>query len=169
MPISYLMRLFNFHPVKIGKPTFIHGGRFDMFYTLHSIPTIGFKMEFQDQTFVYSSDHNNDPEVHRELLDKRPSSRRERYDELRNFPWDSKVIYHESGIAPLHTPISIPELPARRRSRRGSWSTISRKRIFPAKTALTLAKFGMENTLYFKTIPPAVRDGLPDHGRAEEP
>ena len=72
MPISYLMRLFDFHPVKIGKPIFIHGGRFDMFYTLHSIPTIGFKMEFQDQTFVYSSDHNNDPKIHEELAGQRP-------------------------------------------------------------------------------------------------
>ncbi|HOD15367.1 MAG TPA: cAMP/cGMP-dependent 3',5'-cyclic-AMP/GMP phosphodiesterase [Spirochaetota bacterium] len=152
MPISYLMRLFNFHPVKIGKPTFIHGGRFDMFYTLHSIPTIGFKMNFQDQTFVYSSDHNNDPEVHEELLNGGHITRR-RYDELRNFPWDSKVIYHESGIAPLHTPITyLNSLPKKTKKRIVVYHIA--KKDFPAKTALTLAKFGMENTLYFKTSHP---------------
>ncbi|MBN2158457.1 MAG: cAMP/cGMP-dependent 3',5'-cyclic-AMP/GMP phosphodiesterase [Spirochaetes bacterium] len=152
MPISYLMRLFTFHPVRIGKPAFIHGGKFDMFYTLHSIPTIGFKMEFQDQTFVYSSDHNNDPQIHRELLDAGLITQ-ERYNELRHFPWDSKVIYHESGIAPLHTPIAIlNSLPKKVRKRIVVYHIA--KKDFPAKTALTLAKFGIENTLYFKTSHP---------------
>ncbi len=152
MPISYLMRLFNFHPVKIGTPTFIHGGKFDMFYTLHSIPTIGFKMQFQDQTFVYSSDHNNDPAVHRELFESGFITR-ERYDELAAFPWDSKVIYHESGIAPLHTPIAyLNSLPKKTRKRIVIYH-IARKD-FPAKTDLTLARFGIEHTLNFKTSPP---------------
>jgi CRP-like cAMP-binding protein len=152
MPASYLMRLFNFHPVKIGIPSFIHGGRFDMFYTLHSIPTIGFKMNFQDQSFVYSSDHNNDPAIHRELLEKGIISRG-RHDELTRFPWDSKVIYHESGIAPLHTPIAILNaLPKKVRKRIVVYHIA--KKDFPAKTDLTLARFGIENTLYFKTAPP---------------
>ncbi len=152
MPITYLMRLFDFHPVRIGKPTFIHGGRFDMFYTLHSIPTIGFKMEFQDQTFVYSSDHNNDPGVHRELLDGGFITP-ERHRELGSFPWDSKVIYHESGIAPLHTPIAILNALPKKIRKKIVVYHIARKD-FPAKTALTLAKFGMENTLYFRTSHP---------------
>jgi CRP-like cAMP-binding protein/phosphoribosyl 1,2-cyclic phosphodiesterase len=152
MPISYLMRLFEFHPIRIGKPTFIHGGKFDMFYTLHSIPTIGFKMEFQDQTFVYSSDHNNDPKIRTDLLESGLITR-ERYDELDNFPWDSKVIYHESGIAPLHTPIAIlNSLPKHIKKKIVIYHIA--KKDFPEKTALMLAKFGIENTLYFKTSPP---------------
>ncbi|HNW29594.1 MAG TPA: cAMP/cGMP-dependent 3',5'-cyclic-AMP/GMP phosphodiesterase [Spirochaetota bacterium] len=152
MPISYLMRLFDFHPVRIGKPTFIHGGRFDMFYTLHSIPTMGFKMEFSDQTFVYSSDHNNDPGIHKELLGNGIITR-ERYEELVNFPWDSKVIYHESGIAPLHTPIAyLNSLPKKIKKKIVVYHIA--KKDFPSKTALTLAKFGIENTLYFKTKHP---------------
>jgi CRP-like cAMP-binding protein len=152
MPISYLMRLFDFHPVRIGKPTFIHGGRFDMFYTLHSIPTIGLKMKFQDQSFVYSSDHNNDPKVHRELLDAGLITT-ERHQQLSNFPWDSKVIYHESGIAPLHTPIAILNALPKKIKKKIVVYHIAKKD-FPAKTALTLAKFGIENTLYFKTSHP---------------
>ncbi len=152
MPISYLMRLFDFHPVRVGKPTFIHGGRFDMFYTLHSIPAMGFKMEFQDQSFVYSSDHNNDPAIHQELLGNGLITR-ERYDELVNFPWDSKVIYHESGIAPLHTPVAyLNSLPKKIRKKIVVYHIA--KKDFPAKTNLTLAKFGIENTLYFKTSHP---------------
>jgi CRP-like cAMP-binding protein len=150
--VEYLKKLFGFHPVTIGKPLFISGARFDMFYTLHSIPTIGFRLEFQNQTFVYSSDHNNDPAIHKELLEKGIVSS-QRYKELSNFPWDSKVIYHESGVPPLHTPIAhLNALPPEIQKRTVVYH-ISRKD-FPQKTSLKLATFGIENTLYFKTEPP---------------
>ena len=152
MPVSYLLKLFTFHPVHIGAPVFINGGRFDMFYTLHSIPTIGFRMEFQDQTFVYSSDHNNDPGLHEKLLKEGVISR-ERYDELRAFPWDSKVIYHESGVPPLHTPVAhMNSLPAELQKRIVIYHIA--KKDFPKETSLQLARFGIEHTLYFKTTPP---------------
>ncbi|HOO71619.1 MAG TPA: cAMP/cGMP-dependent 3',5'-cyclic-AMP/GMP phosphodiesterase [Spirochaetota bacterium] len=152
MPVTYLMKLFDFHPVRIGEPVFIHGGRFDMFYTLHSIPTMGFRMSFQDQTFVYSSDHNNDPKVHRELLETGRISQ-ERYEELGRFPWDSKVIYHEAGIPPLHTPVVyLNSMPAEIQKKTVVYHIA--KKDFPAKTGLSLAKFGIENTLYFLTRRP---------------
>ncbi len=149
---SYLMKLFTFHPVKIGRPVFINGGKFDMFYTLHSIPTIGFKMEFQNQSFVYSSDHNNDPDLHRQLLDTEVITS-ERYGELQNFPWDSKVIYHESGIPPLHTPIKFLNSLPKKVQKRTVVYHIAQKD-FPEKTNLTLATFGIENSLNFKTSSP---------------
>jgi len=99
-----LSKLFNFYEVKIGIPFFIHAARFEMFYTLHSIPTLGFKIKFEDQSFVYSSDHNNDPELHKKLLNEGIITK-ERYEELSSFPWDYNVIYHEAGIPPLHTPV----------------------------------------------------------------
>ncbi len=150
--IDYLKKLFYFHPVKIGSPVYINGARFDMFYTLHSIPTIGFKMEFQNKTFVYSSDHNNSPQLHEELFSSGVISR-ERYEELRNFPWHADVIYHESGVPPLHTPISyLNSLPEELQERIVIYHIA--KKDFPEKTNLTLAKFGMENTLYFDTLSP---------------
>jgi CRP-like cAMP-binding protein len=152
MPVTYLMKLFNFHPVRVGEPVFIHGGRFDIFYTLHSIPTIGFRMRFQDQTFVYSSDHNNDPAVHRELYETGRISQ-ERYDELGRFPWDSKVIYHEAGIPPLHTPVSYLNSLPRDIQKKTVVYHIAQKD-FPEKTGLSLAQFGIENTLYFDTRRP---------------
>ncbi len=152
MPVDYLMKLFTFRPIKIGMPAYIHNGKFNFFYTLHSIPTIGFSMEFQDQTFVYSSDHNNDPEVHSKLFELDLISQ-ERYDELKAFPWDSKVIYHESGIPPLHTPISyLNSLPSELKKRIVVYHIA--KKDFPAETDLKLATFGIENTLVFETTPP---------------
>ncbi|MCP4130924.1 MAG: cAMP/cGMP-dependent 3',5'-cyclic-AMP/GMP phosphodiesterase [bacterium] len=149
---EYLMSLFEFHPVQIGSPVFIHGGRFNMFYTLHSIPTFGFRMEFQNQSLTYSSDHNNDPELHKKLFDEGVISR-ERYDELSNFPWDSTVVYHESGVPPLHTPIDyLNSLPDNIRKKTIVYHIP--KKGMPEETILTLAKFGIENTRYFNTKSP---------------
>jgi CRP-like cAMP-binding protein len=149
---GYLMKLFDFHPVKIGSPVYIHGGRFMMFYTLHSIPAIGFRMDFQDQSFVYSSDHNNDPELHKKLLDEGVISEA-RYNHLATLIFDAKVIYHESGVPPLHTPIRyLNSLPSEMQKKIVVYH-IARKD-FPENTELTLATFGIENTLYFKTSPP---------------
>jgi CRP-like cAMP-binding protein len=151
-PISYLSRLFRYHPIYLGQPVFIHGGEFNFFYTLHSIPTVGFTLKFQDQTFVYSSDHQGDPEVQKKLYDLGVIGK-ERYEQLHGFPWDSKVIYHESGIPPLHTPIAyLNSLPEDIQKKIVVYHIA--KKDFPEKTDLTLATFGIENTLYFKTEPP---------------
>jgi len=150
--VKDLLKLFNFIPIKIRTPVFIHGGQFEMFYTLHSIPTLGFKMAFQDQTFVYSSDHNNDPVLHQKLFDTGVISP-ERYNELSLFPWDSKVIYHESGVPPLHTPIKyLDSLPEEIKKKTVVYHIA--KKDFPENTILKLATFGIENTLEFKTEKP---------------
>jgi CRP-like cAMP-binding protein len=151
-PVSNLIRLFDFRPVYIGKPVFIHGGRFKFYYTLHSIPTIGFTLKFQDQSFVYSSDHQGDPDVQEKLL-KEGVIDSGRFRQLRNFPWDSKVVYHESGIAPLHTPIGyLNSLPKNLQKKTVVYHIA--KKDFPRTTSLTLATFGIEKTLYFKTRAP---------------
>jgi hypothetical protein len=97
------------------------------------------------------SEPQNDPEVHGlfelDLISK------DRYDELKAFPWESKVIYHESGIPPLHTPISyLNSLPSELKKRIVVYHIA--KKDFPAETDLTLATFGIENTLVFETTPP---------------
>src|SRR5262249_42725950 len=55
-PEEQLRRLFVFRPITIGAPLHIHGGEFRFFYTLHSIPTIGFECYFGGKSFVYSAD-----------------------------------------------------------------------------------------------------------------
>jgi CRP-like cAMP-binding protein/phosphoribosyl 1,2-cyclic phosphodiesterase len=150
--VSYIKRLFHHRRVTIGQPVFIHGGKFIFFYSLHSIPTLGFTLEFQDQTFVYSSDHQGDPEVQKKIFNLDVINR-QRYEELTSFPWESKVIYHESGIPPLHTPITfLNSLPEDIQKKVVVYHIA--KKDFPARTALTLATFGIDQTLYFKTQAP---------------
>jgi CRP-like cAMP-binding protein len=145
-PEEYLRKLFTFNPVYIGKPVFIHGGEFRMFYTLHSIPAMGFTINFQGQSFVYSSDHQNDPVIHKKLFNE-GIIREARYRELQNFPWNSKLIYHESGIPPLHTPIAfLNSLPKNIKEKTVVYHIA--KKDFPQKTSLSLATFGIENTIY---------------------
>ena len=148
---NYLKSLFDFCPITISVPEFIHCGKFEFFYSLHSIPTVGFNLLFQNKSFVYSSDHNNDPEVHKKLLEKGIIDKK-RYDEFCNFPWKSDVIYHESGIAPLHTPIKVLDsLPEEIKKKTVVYHIA--KKDFPGETDLTLAKFGIEHTLYFDAHP----------------
>lgn len=152
VPPERLKSLFDFSAIKIGRPVFIHNAKFDMFYTLHSIPTIGFKMSFQNQSFVYTSDHNNDPKKHMEMRDSGILSK-ERYEELSNFPWGSKVIFHEAGIPPLHTPVAfLDSLPSSLKKRIYVYHIAEKD--FPVSTELTLAKFGIENTISFSVKPP---------------
>ena len=152
-PVSYLINLFDFRPVYIGKPVYMHGAKFRFYYTLHSIPAIGFTLDFQDQSFVYSSDHQADPELQRRLLEQGVMDA-ERFRQLQAFPWDRKVIYHESGIPPLHTPIAwLASLPKRVQKKTVVYHIAAKD--FPQDTSLTLASFGIENTLYFKTRTPS--------------
>ena len=152
-PVSYLLNLFDFRPVYIGKPVYMHGAKFRFYYTLHSIPAIGFTLDFQDQSFAYSSDHQGDPAVQRQLLEGKVIDE-ERFRQLQAFPWDRKVIYHESGIPPLHTPIAwLNSLPKRLQKKTVVYHIAAKD--FPRETSLTLATFGIENTLFFKTRPPS--------------
>ncbi len=146
---SFLLRLFTFVPLELGKPFFINDGCFDFFYTLHSIPTIGFRLSFQKDSLTYSSDHNADPELHKKLLDEGRISRK-RYDELQAFPWDSTIVYHESGVAPLHTPVEYLSSLSEEKKKKITVYHIPESSI-PEKAKLTPARFGIENTYYFKT------------------
>ncbi len=149
---DYLMGLFNFHPVKIGKPLYINDGLFEMFYTLHSIPTIGFRLTFQNQSLTYSSDHNADPELHKKLYNEKIISK-ERYDQFSSFHWDSDIIFHESGVPPLHTPVDfLNSLPKEIQKKTVVYHIPASN--MPEKTDLTLARFGMEHTHYFDTESP---------------
>jgi CRP-like cAMP-binding protein len=149
---EYLSKLFTFKPVKIKSSVIIHGAGFNFFYTLHSIPTIGFKMEFQGKSFTYSSDHNNDPNLHKSLFESGLISKA-RYEELTNFCWDADIIYHESGYAPLHTPISILQALPDDIKKKTIVYHISKKD-FPKDPILKLAKFGIEYSTYLNVKSP---------------
>jgi CRP-like cAMP-binding protein len=155
---DYLRKLFSFQPIYIGRPMTIHGGEFDITYALHSIPTMGFRLSFQGKSFVYSSDHQGDPDVQAKMFQDGVIGR-DRYDQLRNFPWDSDVIYHESGIPPLHTPLKfLASLPEDVQSRTVVYHIADKDFGAVGENSLQRATFGIENTLYFETEPSPYED-----------
>jgi CRP-like cAMP-binding protein len=151
MTQKQLYNLFKFNPVMIDTPMYIEGAKFTYHYTLHSIPTIGFRMQYQNQSFVYTSDHLNDP-VTLEKINNLEIFPESRYQFLTNFPWHFNVIYHEAGIPPLHTPVSyLASLPEDIQKKITVYHIA--KKDFPTESSLTMATFGIENTLYPEIIP----------------
>lgn len=104
IPSLELEKLFDFRPVQVGTPVDVHGAKLIFRFTLHSIPAIAFEAHFGGASFNYSGDTLNDPQavdaIHRGgCMD---DARRE---ELSHFDWSHDVIFHESGVPPLHTPL----------------------------------------------------------------
>ena len=141
-----LCELFIFCPILIDTPMYIEGAEFFFHYSLHSIPALGFRCFYRDQSFLYTSDHLNHPES-LEQINKAGVLTKGRYEFLKNFPWHLQTIYHESGIPPLHTPISYLSSLDEDIQKRITVYHIAQKD-FPKDTKLTLAKFGIENTHY---------------------
>ena len=145
IPQQELAGLFDFIPITIGEKVNIKGAWFDFRYMLHSIPTMGFDFKFRGRSFVYSSDHLNSKEKFDKLLKDKVISKA-RYQEFMNFPWHSDIIYHESGFPPLHTPITeLDKLPSEIKKKITVYHIAAKD--FPEKTDLTLAKFGISNTV----------------------
>jgi CRP-like cAMP-binding protein len=146
IPESHLYHLFTFIPIKMDVQYNIHGALFQFFYTIHSIPTIGFHFAYRDKTFLYSSDHYNDPNGQQLLVDKGIISE-ERKAFFRNLFTDIDIIYHEAGIPPLHTPVAyLNSLPPQTQKKITVYHIAEKD--FPKETNLTLAKFGIGETLY---------------------
>ncbi|MCX7881829.1 MAG: cAMP/cGMP-dependent 3',5'-cyclic-AMP/GMP phosphodiesterase [Brevinematales bacterium] len=146
IPASRLMEMFDFCPVTIHKPINIHGALFTFFYTLHSIPTVGFRFIYRNRTLVYSSDHLNHPPTIEKLFQEGIIDEK-RKKELLAFPWESDIIYHEAGIPPLHTPVSyLNTLPEDIQKKIIVYHIAEKD--FPKETHLTLARFGIASTVY---------------------
>lgn len=145
IPEHELMGLFDFVPVHIGEKINIKGAWFSFRYMLHSIPTVGFDFHFRKKSFTYSSDHLNSQEKFDELLEKKIISKA-RHQEFISFPWHHDIIYHESGFAPLHTPVALlDQLPSEVKKKTTIYHIAAKD--VPENTELTLAKFGISNSL----------------------
>ncbi|MCS6984535.1 MAG: cAMP/cGMP-dependent 3',5'-cyclic-AMP/GMP phosphodiesterase [Leptospiraceae bacterium] len=158
LPKKQLYELFQFNPVMIDTPVYIEGAEFYFHYSLHSIPAIGFRMHYRNQSFFYTSDHLNYPEAFDKLFALGVLTPG-RYEFLKNFPWHYNIIYHEAGIPPLHTPISyLASLPEDVQKRITAYH-IARKD-FPKDTKISLAKFGIENTVYPEITESRYKDAI---------
>ncbi|HNW35024.1 MAG TPA: cAMP/cGMP-dependent 3',5'-cyclic-AMP/GMP phosphodiesterase [Candidatus Ozemobacteraceae bacterium] len=158
--LSYktFMGLFHFHPVTLQVPMHIHGGEFRFFYTLHSIPTIGFEIYYQGKSFVYSSDSLYDPPTVRKLFDMGVINRY-RMIELMNFPWHHTVIFHEAGIPPIHTPIkNLAGLPESVQQR--LYLIHVSERSIPPGSKLRKTPAGPDDTIVIPVIPPVSNEAL---------
>jgi hypothetical protein len=67
---DFLKRVLNFRQVRINDPTSIRGATFRFFYSLHSIPCIGFEVVYGTKRIVFSGDHLNDVERIQALKDE---------------------------------------------------------------------------------------------------
>jgi len=144
-PEELLRRLFVFRPVTIGGALRIQGAEFRFFYTLHSIPTIGFECFFGGKSFFYSSDTLYDPPriaaLHAEGI-----IGTERRDALLAFPGHHSLIVHEAGVPPIHTPIArLAELPDD--AKRRLWLIHIAEGELPADAGLRLVRVGFDATL----------------------
>lgn len=140
-----LRRTFSFCPVKIGAPTSIHGAELFFFYTLHSIPTIGFEAFYGGKSLAFSGDTLYQPEEIKRLADTGVITK-ERRDALLDFPFYHTVVLHEAGVPPLHTPSSsLAELPDEVKER--LYLVHIAKKDVPADAGLKVAEVGLEKTL----------------------
>lgn len=152
IPMKELFTLFEFVPVIVGKSYMINGAEFRFSYALHSIPSLSFEFNFQDMSFLYSSDHLNDPDKFKEMFEKGILTET-RYRDLLNFAWHHTIIYHEAGIPPLHTRVDYLKTLPEDIQKKITVYHIAKKDM-PKDTKLTLATFGMENTVYPPITPP---------------
>ncbi|MEQ9364673.1 MAG: MBL fold metallo-hydrolase, partial [Leptospirales bacterium] len=156
IPAKELFSLFDFVPVMIGRSYYINGAEFRFSYALHSIPSLSFEFTFEDQSFIYSSDHLNDPDRFKELLDLGVLTET-RYRDMLDFPWHNRVIYHEAGPPPLHTRVDyLNSLPEEIQKKIHVYHIA--KNNMPEDTHLTLCRFGIENTVYPEVTPPKMEE-----------
>lgn len=102
----------------IGQPLRFQGATFHFTYTLHSIPCVGFRVEWRGRSMVFTGDHFNSPSGIDNLQDSGVLSRA-RADDLRNLPLqETDLLLHESGAPPIHTPLEVLlQLPPRVKKR----------------------------------------------------
>ncbi|CAM9427889.1 unnamed protein product, partial [Scytosiphon promiscuus] len=139
----------SFTPVTIGQTLRLNGASFDFFYTLHSIPCVGFEVVFKGKGMAFSADHMNDPARIRAMCEDGFMSKGRR-DALLRFPWHHDIIFHEAGIPPIHTPMgTLQELPDDVKKR--LYVVHVSESSIPKGSGLKVAPVGVESTIRLET------------------
>lgn len=153
-----LRRTFVFRPVKLGTPLRVHGGELRFFYTLHSIPAIGFEAYYGGKSLAFSGDTLYDP-ARIEALVAKGTITRARADALLDFPWHHTIVLHEAGVPPIHTPTSsLAALPDEVKARLRLLHIAEKD--LPAGKGLRLAPAGVEHTIRIPVDPPRHADAI---------
>ena len=104
--VEFLAGLFTFIPVTIGQPVRFHDSEIKFFYSLHTIPCVGFEVFFghSGRSMVYSADTSFNRDVVADL-ETRGVIGKARAQQLLSFPFKNKhdLVFHEMGFPPIHT------------------------------------------------------------------
>lgn len=158
VPEEELRKTFSFRPVRIGQATPINGAELFFFYTLHSIPTIGFEAFYGGKSLAFSSDTLYEPASIAELADKGVITP-ERRDALLHFPWHHSLIFHEAGVPPLHTPLApLAALPKEVKER--LYLVHIAKKDVPEASGLKSAEVGLDKTMRIEVETPAQAEAI---------
>ncbi|KAK5577691.1 hypothetical protein RB653_002636 [Dictyostelium firmibasis] len=112
LPEQSLKNYYTWVPVTIGNKIKILGAEFEFDYSFHVIPTIRFKLEIYNKKISYSADTFYDLQKFKQLKNQGILTKK-RIERLKSFVFDADMIIHESGVAPIHTPITnLLALPA---------------------------------------------------------
>lgn len=105
-------------PAIIGAPLRFQGATFHFTYSLHTIPCIGFRVEWRGRSMVFTGDHFNSPPA-MEKLEEDGVLSAARASDLRNLSLqDTDLLLHEAGAPPIHTPLDVlMNLPQRIKNR----------------------------------------------------
>lgn len=108
----------RYKPAVIGQPLRFQGATFHFTYTLHTIPCVGFRVEWRGRSMVFTGDHFNSPEAI-DMLQEKGVLSKARADDLRYLPLqETDLLLHEAGAPPIHTPLDVLEkLPDRVKKR----------------------------------------------------
>ena len=115
---ALLRHCHRYKPAIIGEALRFQGANFQFQYSLHSIPCVGFRVDWRGRSIVFTGDHMNKPDS----LDKLQADgvlTKARADDLRNLPLqETDLLLHEAGAPPIHTPLEVLlKLPHRVRKR----------------------------------------------------
>ena len=104
---AILRQSHRFKPAIIGEPLRFQGATFHFTYTLHSIPCVGFKVDWRGRSMVFTGDHFNNPPALKALVEKGVLSEA-RCADLNHLPLqETDLLLHESGAPPIHTPLDV--------------------------------------------------------------
>ena len=158
MSNSIIQMLFKFRPVIIGAPLSLNGATFRFFYSLHSIPCVGFEVFLQDKSIFFSGDTFFEPKKMLEMQ-KAGFISQKRYESLANIKWIHTVILHEAGVPPIHTPLTaLAVLPPEVKNRM-YFVHVAAKDV-KAEFGLKAAQCGVENTIVIDVQKPKAFDYL---------
>lgn len=134
----------RFKPAIIGQPLRFQGAAFRFTYTLHTIPCVGFRVEWRGRSMVFTGDHFNSPPALDKLQETGVLSKA-RADDLRNLPLqECDLLLHEAGAPPIHTPLEVLlQLPERVKKRLYVVHTSA----LPEGCELRVAPTGTANTI----------------------